>query len=135
MELDANPAANAVALWAGLNLFVLLVLSLLVVRQRIKHKVLVGDGGVPELLQAMRAFGNATEYIPTALAGLVALALAGAPPLVVHVPGALLVIGRIAHALGFSGSAGTSIGRTVGMLATWIAYVFAGVALLFYGIA
>lgn len=135
MDLELNPAAHAAALWSGLNLFVLLVLSLLVVRQRGKHKVLIGDGGVPELLQAVRAFGNASEYVPAAIAGLVALALAGAPPLAVHVAGALLFAGRVAHAAGLSGTAGASIGRSGGMLATWLAYVFLGVALLFYGIS
>jgi uncharacterized membrane protein YecN with MAPEG domain len=88
MDLDVvNPVAHAAALWTGLNLLALLVLSLLVVRQRGKHKVLTGDGAVPELLQAMRAFGNATEYIPAALAGMVALAVVQAPPLAVHIPG------------------------------------------------
>ena len=135
MDVEANPAVTAAALWSGLNIFLLLVLSLLVVRQRVKHKVLVGDGGVPEMLQALRAFGNASEYVPAAIAGLAVLALAGAAPLAVHLPGALLLLGRLAHALGFSGSAGTSIGRTIGMILTWTAYIFIGVALLFYGIA
>ena len=72
MPIDANPAGQAAALWAGLNLLVMLILSVLVVRQRRKHRVAAGDGGVPELLQAQRAFGNASEYIPTAVAGLVA---------------------------------------------------------------
>lgn len=132
--MDANPAAQAAALWAGLNLIVLLVLSMLVVRQRRQHKVAVGDGGAPELLQAQRAFGNASEYIPAAIAGLVALALAGAPPTAIHIVGAVLLIGRIAHAVGMSGSAGSSIGRTVGMVCTWLAYVFLAVALLVFSI-
>jgi len=133
--MDTIPAAQAAALWAALNLLVLLVLSVLVVRQRRKHKVAAGDGGVPELLQALRAFGNAAEYIPAAIAGLVALALAGAPPVAVHLGGALLLIGRLAHAVGLSGSAAPSLGRTVGMIATWLAYVFLAVALLVFSIA
>lgn len=133
--MDILPAAHAAALWTGLNLIVMLVLSVLVVRQRGKHKVAVGDGGVPELVRAQRAFGNAAEYIPAAVAGLVALALAGAPAPVIHPIGSLLLIGRIAHAVGLSNSAGPSIGRTAGMIATWLAYVFLAVALLFYSIA
>ena len=105
MPIDANPAGQAAALWAGLNLLVMLILSVLVVRQRRKHRVAAGDGGVPELLQAQRAFGNASEYIPTAVAGLVALAVAGAPPAAIHITGAVLLIGRIAHAVAFSASA------------------------------
>jgi len=132
--MEPNPAGQAAALWCGLNLILMLVLSLLVVAQRRKHRVAVGDGGVPEMLQALRAFGNAAEYIPAALAGLVALAVAGAPPAVIHAAGAALLLGRVAHAVGFSASAGVSIGRTIGMILTWLAYVFLAVTLLVYSI-
>jgi len=132
--METLPAAAAAALWTALNLFVLLTLSVLVVRQRGKHKIAVGDGGVPELVRAQRAFGNASEYIPAAIAGLVALTLAGAPAPIVHAAGALLLIGRVAHAIGFSGTAGLSFGRTAGMIATWLAYVFLGVALLYVAV-
>jgi uncharacterized membrane protein YecN with MAPEG domain len=134
MPIDANPAGQAAALWAGLNLLVLLVLSALVVRQRRRHRVAAGDGGVPEVLQAQRAFGNASEYIPAAVAGVVALAVAGAPPAAVHIAGAMLLAGRIAHAVGLSASAGPSIGRNLGMVLTWLAYVFLAVALLVFSI-
>ena len=66
--MDAVTSGHAAALWVGLHLILLLVLSLLVVRQRRRHKVALGDGGVPELAQAIRAFGNATEYVPAARA-------------------------------------------------------------------
>jgi len=132
--MDTLPAAHAAALWAGLNLVLLLVLSVLVVRQRRHHRVALGDGGVPQLAQAMRAFGNATEYVPAALAGLAILALAGAAPLVVHAAGLLLFAGRVAHAIGLSRSSGTSIGRAGGLLLTWLGYIVAAVALLFYAV-
>jgi len=35
----------------------------------------LGDGDVPELAQAIRAFGNATEYVPAALIGIAVLAM------------------------------------------------------------
>jgi len=75
-----SASAHAAALWAGLNIILLLVLSVLVTRQRRKYGVVFGDGGAPELTQAIRAFGNASEYIPAALVGLGILAFAGAPP-------------------------------------------------------
>ncbi|MBC6981041.1 MAPEG family protein [Caulobacter sp. 17J80-11] len=127
------PAGGAAALWAGLNLLVLLVLSVLVTRQRRRHRVAVGDDGVPELVRALRAFGNASEYIPAGLAALAILALAGAHPAIVHVVGAILFFGRVAHGVGLSLSAGTSLGRSVGMILTWIAWLMAAVCLLFYG--
>jgi len=132
MDTVVTPAAHAAAFWASLHLFLLLVLAVRVVRQRQNHKVLIGDEGVPELIQARRAFGNATEYAPAGIAALAVMALAGSPALVLHGVGGTLFIGRIAHAIGLSLSTGPSIGRTVGTLVTWLAYLFAAVLLLFY---
>jgi uncharacterized protein len=132
--MDATPSAHAAAFWVGLHLILLLVLSVLVVRQRRKHQVPLGDGGVPELAQAIRAFGNATEYVPAGLIGIVTLAMAGAPPLVVHLIGLVLLAGRVCHAVGLSRSGGSSILRSAGVIATWLAYILGGVALIFYAI-
>ena len=131
MELTS---AHAAALWSGLLIILLLVLSVLVVRQRRKHRIAIGDGGAPELLQAIRAFGNATEYIPVGVGALAVLAVVAASPLAVHLTGVMLFAGRLIHAVGLSRTTGTSLGRTIGMSLTWIAYVFAAVALIFYGI-
>ncbi|HEX5378446.1 MAG TPA: MAPEG family protein [Phenylobacterium sp.] len=132
--MDVAASGHAAALWAGLHIVLLLVLSLLVVRQRQKHKVALGDEGVPELAQAVRAFGNATEYVPAAMVGIAVLAAVGAPPLAIHVAGLLLFTGRVIHAIGLSASGGTSFPRAIGIVLTWIAYVFLAVALLFYAL-
>ena len=127
-------AGHAAALWAGLHLLLLLVLSIQVVQQRRKHKVLLGDDGIPDLVQAIRALGNATEYVPPALAGLAILAVAQASPLVIHIAGFALLVGRTLHAVGLSRSGGASFPRTIGMIMTWVAYLFLIVALLFYAL-
>ena len=132
--MDLQASAQAAALWTGLHLILLLVLSVLVTRQRRKHHVEIGDGGVPALNQAIRAFGNAAEYVPAALVGLGVLALAGAMPLLIHPIGFLLFAGRVMHAVGLSRSTSVSWLRTVGVLATWIAYVALAAALLFYAV-
>lgn len=132
--MDIAASAHAAALWAGLCIILLLVLALLVTRQRRKHHVEIGDGGVPALNQAIRAFGNATEYVPAALAGLGLLALVGAPPLLIHPIGLILFVGRVLHAFGLSRSSGLTFGRAAGVLATWVAYVAIAAALLFYAI-
>lgn len=132
--MDAASSGHAAALWVGLHLLLLLVLSLLVVRQRQRHKVALGDGGVPELAQAIRAFGNATEYVPSALIGIAVLAVVDAPPLAVHLTGVMLFAGRLLHGFGLSRSGGASFARSIGVTLTWLAYVFASVALLFYAI-
>ena len=84
--------------------------------------------------QAVRAFGNATEYVPTALIGVVVLAFLGAQPLLVHTAGLLLFAGRVAHAWGLSRSGGASLPRAIGVVATWLAYIVAAVTLIFYAI-
>ena len=134
MDTVVTPSAHAAALWVGLNLLLLLVLSALVVRQRQRHRVLIGDEGVPELLRARRAFGNATEYVPAGIGALAMLALVGSPSPVIHGVGAVLFLGRIAHGWGITVSAGPSLGRTTGTLLTWLAFLVAGALLLFYAI-
>jgi uncharacterized membrane protein YecN with MAPEG domain len=129
-----SASAHAAALWAGLNIILLLVLSVLVTRQRRKYGVVFGDGGAPELTQAIRAFGNASEYIPAALVGLGILAFAGAPPLLIHPLGLILFVGRVLHAFGVTRSGEATWPRVVGVTLTWIAYVALGAALLFYAI-
>jgi len=132
--MDSINSGHAASLWVGLHLLLMLVLSALVVRQRQKHKIPFGDDGVADLAQAIRAFGNASEYIPVGLAGLIVLDLAGAPALLVHIGGFVLFAGRVIHAFGLSTSGGASIPRALGMTLTWAAYVFLAVATLFFAI-
>jgi uncharacterized membrane protein YecN with MAPEG domain len=132
--MDANASAHAAALWVGLHLILLLVLSVLVVRQRRTHGVALGDAAIPALAQAVRAFGNATEYVPAGRVAIAVLARAGAPPMVVHLTGLLLLAGRIGHAVGLSRHGGASALRSGGVVLTWLAYILGGVALIFYAI-
>ena len=132
--MDVAPAAHAAALWAGLNLILLLVLSVRVVRLRRRHGVEFGDGERTDLALAVRAFGNATEYVPAAIAAIAVLALVGAPVLLVHAAGLMLFAGRVSHGLGLSRSRGASIPRAAGVVLTWLAYILTAVALLFYAI-
>lgn len=127
-------AAHAAALWAGLNLTVMLVLSVRVVRIRRTQRIGLGHGESPELERAIRAFGNASEYVPAALLALVLLALLQAPAALIHTLGATLTAGRVAHAVGLSRSGGATLPRTVGVIATWLVYLTAAVFLLVYAI-
>lgn len=132
--MDASPSAHAAALWVGLHLILLLVLSVLVVRQRRRHGVVLGHADIPQLRHAIRAFGNATEYVPAGLIAIAVLAMAAAPPMLVHSTGLLLLAGRIAHAVGLSRSGEASLLRSAGVTLTWLAYILGGVALIFYAI-
>lgn len=119
---------EAAALWSGLAILFLLALSVLVVRQRFAAKVAFGDGGNEALQRAIRVQGNAVEYIPIAVAGLVAAGLAGVPAWAVHVGGLLLLGGRAAHAWGLTHTSGASVARQAGMVATWTAMVWIAIA-------
>ena len=82
------PSIQAATLWGGLLILLLLVLSSVVVSRRRRHLIEFGDGGNPEMTPAVRAFGNAAEYIPAGICGLILLAFVGAPPLLIHGVGA-----------------------------------------------
>ena len=133
-DLALHAAAQAAGFWTALLMLLLLVLSLLVVRQRQKHHVLFGDEGVPELTQAIRAFGNAAEYVPAGVAGLIAMATVSDRSMAIHIAGGVLFAGRVAHAIALSRSGGASMLRSAGMLLTWLAYIFEIVALLIFAL-
>ena len=106
------------ALYAGLMGLWLLGLGFVVVRRRRRHAVSVGDGGVRALELAMRAHGNACEYVPVAL---ILLGLAeglGAPGWVLHLFGSMLVGGRLLHGSYFLAGARRMNLRVLGMVLT-----------------
>jgi uncharacterized protein len=125
-----------VAVYAGVNILLLLVLAFGVVGARQKHKVALGDGGNPAVLQAMRAHANATEYIPAGLVGLMLLAvLEPVSILMVQVLGGLLTGGRVLHGIGLSTSGGLSAGRAIGIISTWLSFIGMGGLLIWAGLS
>ena len=124
------------AVYAGVNILILLVLALRVTSARRTHKVTLGDGGNPAVLQAIRAHANAAEYIPAAIAGLALLAiLEPVSLLMVQVLGGLLTLGRVLHGIGLSVSSGLSAGRALGTMSTWLALLGIGCLLVWAGLA
>ena len=88
------------SLYAAMLALLIVWLSLRVIKLRREKKVRLGDGGEPELQAAIRAQGNATEYIPISLTLLVLLELSGAHAALVHSGGIAMLVGRILHARG-----------------------------------
>lgn len=121
---------SAAALYTGLMILMAIVLQVGVIRHRGAKKIGIGDGQDKDLARAIRVHGNYVENVPFALVGLVMLALIGAPAIVIHGVGVLMIIGRIAHAIGLSQSAGTSVGRAGGMIMTFIALIITAVTLI-----
>ncbi|MDX2238435.1 MAG: MAPEG family protein [Hyphomonadaceae bacterium] len=124
------------ALYAGANIFILLALAFSVVQARRRYKVVLGDGDNPAVLRAVRAHGNAAEYIPAGIAGLTLLALLdpAAPLWLLHAAGAALTLGRALHGIGLSVGE-VNAGRVLGTLLTWIAFALLGGGLIYAGLA
>ncbi|HVY84267.1 MAG TPA: MAPEG family protein [Caulobacterales bacterium] len=124
------------ALYAGVNILILLVLGALVVRARMGHKIALGDDGHKDMLRVMRAHANAAEYIPAALVGLLILALLdpAAPAWLLHASGISLTLGRILHGVGMHTGV-LNLGRRIGMALTFAAYALIGGGLIYAGLA
>jgi uncharacterized protein len=88
------------SLYAGISALLIVWLSLNVIKLRKANKVILGDGGVAQLQYAIRAQGNATEYIPIMLILLIMLELSGTNALFVHIGGIAILVGRVIHAKG-----------------------------------
>lgn len=122
------------ALYAALAGIIMLALSIGVVMRRRNAQVMLGDGGNARLLQAIRAFGNAAEYIPIVLILMLALAALQAASWMIHLAGALLIFGRVLHAIGLYQSSALSVGRGLGMILTWLALLVAIVGCFMYAL-
>jgi uncharacterized membrane protein YecN with MAPEG domain len=107
-------------LYAGLCTILVVFLGLRVVRFRFRHRIGIGDGGNAILQQRVRVHANAIENLPLALLLLGGMELNGYPPGLIHGFGATLFASRVGHAWGLSHSSGTSKGRFLGTLFTWL---------------
>lgn len=111
------PAATA--LYAGLAGILLIVLAALVSRMRRRHRIGLGDGDNRELQRAIRAHGNAVEWLVPAVLLLLVADLNRAAPLLLHLCGIAIIVGRVLHAIGLSRSGGSSFGRMTGSILSW----------------
>jgi len=122
-----------VAVYVALNGLLILVLAYIVGHNRGRLDALEpGATGDKTLTRAVRAHGNATEYIPTALLLLLVLALMSAPGLLLHGLGGAFTLGRIAQAAGMMQDKHPNAIRFTGNLLTGLVYLIASVAALYY---
>lgn len=116
------------AFYTSLLTFIFLFLSFNIIRLRFKHRVGLGDGGEKTLIKAIRIHANFAEYMPLALVLLASYELSGADPLLLHILGAILVLGRILHAVGLSKSIGTSMPRFISVISTFMVLLILAIA-------
>lgn len=117
-------------LYAALGALLIFALALRVMQLRHTHRVGIGTGGQEVLARAIRAHANAVEYLPIALLLLLILDLDQTRAWLLHAFGIALIVGRVLHALGLSGNAGTSFGRFVGTGLTMLAILAMALTLL-----
>lgn len=117
-------------IYAAALTIVLLVLSARVIRYRRAKQLGLGDHGDKGLLKRMRAQANCAEYAPMGVVLMILVELQNAQAFWVHAIGALLLIGRIAHAVGFSARPPIMGLRVCGMLLTFASYLVAVVCIV-----
>lgn len=114
--------------YIAINIILLVYLAFRVVGRRLKGQVSIGDGGNEDLALAIRVHGNATEYVPAAMIGLLALTMLQAGSMIVHILGGAFTAGRLLHAFGLAKT--LLPGRQLGMVLTWLSMLgIAGVIL------
>ena len=118
--------------YAALAGIMCVVLGILVIRQRRGARVAFGDGGHPVLSRATRIFGNFIEYAPLAMLLLALVEATGGRPVLVHILGAAFILGRLAHAIGLSQASGVNVGRSIGVVLTYLSILGSAITLLIH---
>ena len=108
------------SLYASILALLVIFLAYKVVNFRQTKSVGLGDNGDKDGMRAIRVHANAVEYIPMMIILMGIYEANGGSTIMLHIIGAVAVIARILHATGLSKSAGTTFGRFVGTLLTWI---------------
>lgn len=91
-------ASFAIAPYAALLGLFYVFLSVRVANYRRRERVGIGHTDHAVLERRVRAHGNFIEYVPLALLLLLLCGATGSPPLLLHLLGIALVVGRLLHA-------------------------------------
>jgi uncharacterized membrane protein YecN with MAPEG domain len=98
---DGDPVPAITALYTGVLGLMSIAVALPAGKMRTEKGISVGDGGDIDLTLAMRRHANFVEFVPLTLILIGLLEMNGVPNLAIHAFGALLVVFRICHAVGF----------------------------------
>ena len=122
-------------LYAAIAALLIVIFAVRVTLRRRAISVGIGNGGDAILARRVRVHANAAEYLPLALILLLILELNQTQPLLLHVFGCLLIIGRLLHAWGLSSSPGLTPGRGIGMVLTWLTIAVMALLLIWQTLA
>ncbi len=111
------------SIYAASLAFILIFLSIKIIKNRRFSKIALGDKGEDILQRKIRAHGNFIEYTPLFLILLFLVEVEGLNKYFIHIIGATYVIGRISHAYGIivaEVSNKNYIYRQTGMVCTFL---------------
>lgn len=114
-------------LYAGILGLLYVAISAYTILGRFKHNVNLGDGDNEDMFKRIRIHSNFIEYVPFALLLMVLAEVEGSSETLIHVLGVALVIGRIIHPFGVARVIGPSIGRSGGMILTFLVIITAAI--------
>lgn len=122
------------AVFAAVLGLLLIVLSLMVVRHRLRLKQGLGVSEDIDFQAAVRAHANLIEYAPAGLIMMTIAELNGVSATLIYWTGMAFVVGRLLHAFGMiNGQGGPHMARMAGILLTWLAIVVLAL-LLFWNV-
>ncbi|MEE9381720.1 MAG: MAPEG family protein [Hyphomonadaceae bacterium] len=123
-------AIEATSIYIAINILLLWYLAYRVTGFRQSTSTSLGDGGHEDLIKTIRAHGNATEYIPAQLIGLLALSMMDAPILLIHGLGGVFTLARFFHAYGMHTT--TRPPRFFGTAFTWLSMLATAISLIWF---
>lgn len=109
---------SVTAPYAAILALIVLALAINVTMHRVKLRVSIGDGGNPLMLRMIRVHANAAEYVPLALALMLAYELNGGSHMALHIIGIALIAGRVVQSWGMWAKELPGLGRRVGQSLT-----------------
>ncbi len=117
--------------YAAVLTILYIILTVRTIRLRRKLKISIGDTGNQEMIRAMRAHSNFSEYVPLGLIMIFFVESQGVHTAIVHVFCLMLVIGRVSHAYGISQTKENFRFRIFGMAITLTVLLLCAVYLLY----
>lgn len=118
-------------IYAGLLGFLLVILSFNVMQNWVR---VTGHGHHTDraMRRAERLLSSFVEYVPMGLLLLAFIELKGAPNIVLHILGIMLVVARLMHAYGSNDIAGAGLLRFLGSQLTFLMLALSSMACVFY---
>ena len=102
-----------------------IVLTVLVIRHRVKSGISLRDGDNPAMIERIRRHGNFMEFVPLALLLLAMAEAGGASKGWMHGLGGLLLAARLIHPFGIRHGVSKAPARIAGALGTMLVIVLA----------